>query len=1048
MNPRVPQPKTVPVLGNLLNLDPQAPVQSLVNLSKRYDGIFKMDLPSRSFYVVTSHRLTNELCDESRFDKRLHGPLQEIRTFAGDGLFTANTEEPNWQLAHKILMPAFGAASMKSLFPPMLDIADQMFTKWSRLGNGAEVDVVDNMTRLTLDTIALAAFDYRFNSFYKDEMHPFVASMVRGLAESGQRSRRISSLNKVLVKKQKQYRDDTKLMHEISDELIEQRKKAGKSSGPKDLLSIMLNAKHPETGETLSDENIRYQMVTFLIAGHETTSGLLSFAIYALLKNPEALKKARANVDEVLGGDTPTFEAVTKLTYLDQVLKETLRLWPTAPAFAIRPKQYAVLDDKYPFTKDDTLLVLLPGLHRDPSIWENPETFDPDRMERSKFESLPQNAWKPFGNGQRACIGRAFALQEATLVLAMLLQRFDFELTNPNQELRVKETLTLKPEDLSIRLKIRADRPKPNQRTNVVQKSDAQFALQSSTKISIFYGSNSGSSEAFARRIAKDAEAQGNAVICEPLDTATRSLPKEGVALIVTSSYEGQPPDNAKNFVSWLESSQEDLKGVKYAVFGCGNRDWHRTFQAVPQKVDALLAQKGAERIYELGAADERGDFFGDFDRWYSALWTAVAKSLGQELTGKLSSAQLQVEIVPKARELAVKTHSLKPATVVEIKELVDLSKPNARSKKHVELKLPVELTYRAGDYISILPSNPPETIKRILKLFDLDADSAAQVKQAGSHISLPEGRSFSVVEILASHVELSLPAGRAQIEKLTEKCPCPPERMALLNYIQSEETYQKEILEKRVSIASLLEEYRSVSLSFSEFLQMLPPLKPRQYSISSSPLWKPDHCTLTVAVVNAPAFHGKGQFLGAASYFLAHAKPGDEVPVLPKASSQAFHLPDDPRVPLILACAGTGIAPFRGFLQERMILKKQGKEVGEALLFFGCDDPDTDYLYRSELQEYEAAGIVRLKPAFSSKPENGVTFVQDRIWQDRQEVIDFYLNGAKGFVCGDGKRMAPAVRAAFLKIYQDHTKKSDAEVEAWFQELEKHSRYVADVFS
>ena len=125
-------------------------------------------------HVVSSQRLVDELCDERRFNKRVHGPLQQIRAFAGDGLFTAYNSEPNWAKAHRLLMPAFGPLGVRSMFDRMVDIAHQMFVKWERFGASAVIDVADNMTRLTLDTIALCAFDYRFNSFYQNEMHPFV----------------------------------------------------------------------------------------------------------------------------------------------------------------------------------------------------------------------------------------------------------------------------------------------------------------------------------------------------------------------------------------------------------------------------------------------------------------------------------------------------------------------------------------------------------------------------------------------------------------------------------------------------------------------------------------------------------------------------------------------------------------------------------------------------------------------------------------------------------------------------------------------------------
>ncbi|MCM3755272.1 cytochrome P450, partial [Bacillus licheniformis] len=158
----------------------------------------------------------------------------------------------------------------------------------------------------------------------------------------------------------------------------------------------------------------------FLIAGHETTSGLLSFATYFLLKNPDVLQRARDMVDEVVGNDTPRIEHLARLRYVEQILMETLRIWPTAPAFAVTPLADTTFGGKYAVSPDDIIMILTPMLHRDTSVWgDDVEALRPERFAPENAEKLPPNAWKPFGNGARACIGRPFAMQEAHLVLIM-----------------------------------------------------------------------------------------------------------------------------------------------------------------------------------------------------------------------------------------------------------------------------------------------------------------------------------------------------------------------------------------------------------------------------------------------------------------------------------------------------------------------------------------------------------------------------------------------------------------------------------------------------
>src|SRR5437016_10473277 len=177
----IPRPPTRPVVGNMLSLDSSAPVQNLTRLTKELGPIFWLDMMGAPLVIVGGHDLVDELSDEKRFDKAVRGPLRRVRAVAGDGLFTAHTNEPNWSKAHNILLQPFGNRAMQSYHPSMVDIAEQLVKKWERLNADDEIDVVHDMTALTLDTIGLCGFDYRFNSFYREDYHPFVESLVRSL---------------------------------------------------------------------------------------------------------------------------------------------------------------------------------------------------------------------------------------------------------------------------------------------------------------------------------------------------------------------------------------------------------------------------------------------------------------------------------------------------------------------------------------------------------------------------------------------------------------------------------------------------------------------------------------------------------------------------------------------------------------------------------------------------------------------------------------------------------------------------------------------------
>jgi cytochrome P450/NADPH-cytochrome P450 reductase len=1057
MSESVPQPPLKPIVGNLAEIRGDSPIQSLMGLARTYGGFFKLTVFDRDVYIASSQELVNELCDETRFSKRVQGALQHIRAVAGDGLFTAHSDEPNWGKAHRILVPAFGPIAIRGMFDRMLDIADQMFVRWERFGPHAVIDVADNMTRLTLDTIALCAFDYRFNSFYQDEMHPFVSAMVGALQEAGQRARRPKVVTNLMLSKARQFQADKELLDSVARELIAERRRDPKGNEKHDLLNLMLNGVDPVSGEKLSDENIGYQMITFLIAGHETTSGLLSFATYLLLKNPAVLQRARAIVDEVLGEEVPRVEHLAQLRYIEQILMESLRVWPTAAAFTVRPLKDTVLGGKYPLTTDDTVMILEPMLHRDPKVWgDDVEAFRPERFAPDNASNLPPNAWKPFGNGSRACIGRPFAMQEAQLVLSMMLQRFDFVLDDPSYTLKVRETLTLKPEGLRIRAKarraagslLRSAVPSRPPKALTPEPARRPSTDGATTPLLILFGSNSGSCEAFANRIASEAPGNGYAPTVASMDDYAGSLSKDSTVIVITASYEGQPPDNARQFVSYVETLAEGaLAGMRFAVFGCGNRQWARTYQAIPKRIDTALAKAGATRVADRGETDSGGDFFGAFDEWYASFLPLLGKALGKQAATAPASVGLQVEFVKAGRESALRLGELQRGAVVENRELVDMTASHARSKRHIEFTLPEGMGYRTGDYLAVLARNPEEAVVRVVRRFGLAPEVLVVLRRDGGPVSLPTDRPISCDELLSNYVELAQPATRAQVAALAAATPCPPERVELEK--MAGEGYEKLVLEPRCSVIDLLERFQSCTLGFGQYLDMLPPMRARQYSISSSPLWKPDHVTLTISVVDAPALSGTGRFRGVASSYLANLQAGDRVSIAVRPSNSRFHPPADPRTPIVMICAGSGVAPFRGFLQDRAAQKQGGQEVGPALLFFGTNHPDVDYLYREEFAAWEKAGVVSLMPAFSHKPDGDVSFVQHRVWADRALIADLFRKGGTVYVCGDGHHMAPAVRETLVRVYQEASGVSGSEAERWVDVIEhEHGRYVSDVFA
>ncbi|MEU3628449.1 cytochrome P450 [Amycolatopsis coloradensis] len=443
-------PRRIPLIGDVLGVSPKTPVQDSMRHAAELGPVFERKVFGREIVFVHGAEMVADLSDEKRFAKHITPAIANLRPLGGDGLFTAHNEEPNWRRAHEILAPAFSRNAMQAYHPTMLAITRELLDAWDR---GGEVDVADDMTKLTLETIGRTGFGYSFSSFERAEPHPFVAAMVRTLRHAQRMVLQPPVIGPFLNRKANRRNEaDLAFLHSVVDEVVEARR-GDTSTG--DLLGLMLNTTQPSTGEALDEVNIRNQIITFLVAGHETTSGALSFALYYLARNPDVLARAQSEVDKVWDGNPdPSYEEVAKLRYVRRVLDEALRLWPTAPAFARQAQVDTVVGGKYPMRKGQWALVLIPALHRDPVWGDDPEAFDPDRFAPDRNRARPAHVYKPFGTGERACIGRQFALHEATLVLGMLLSRYDLR-GDSSYRLKVQELLTLKPEGFTLEVSLR-----------------------------------------------------------------------------------------------------------------------------------------------------------------------------------------------------------------------------------------------------------------------------------------------------------------------------------------------------------------------------------------------------------------------------------------------------------------------------------------------------------------------------------------------------------------------------------------------------------------
>lgn len=431
-----------------------------------------------------------------------------------------------------------------------------------------------------------------------------------------------------------------------------------------------------------------------------------------MLKNPSTFFAAQQEVDRVIGKDKIEAKHLKDLKYIDAVMKETLRLNPTAPAFqrAVRPenKEDFVLigGGRYQIPRGQSIICNLMKIHTDPKVWgDDANEFNPERMLDGKFEKLPKNAWKPFGTGVRSCIGRAFAWQEALLAIAMILQNFNVELADPNYEMKIVQSLTIKPKDFSIKVSLRSGiTPTGLQHRlqtvdvpdDIRQESEANAAdANDPIGMTILYGSNTGTCQALAQKLASQASQQGIRAAVNDLDSGIDRLPTDSPVVIISASYEGLPPDNAASFVAWLEHlGAATLTGVKYAVFGCGNSDWTATYQRIPTLIDELLAKAGGERLTEKGATDAKmGDIFADWDAWTAEkLWTHISSDAKKDNAPVKPTIEMDVSKADRAAHLQ---QNVQWATVTSAKALTS---EGTSEKRQIEIELPEGVSYSSGD--------------------------------------------------------------------------------------------------------------------------------------------------------------------------------------------------------------------------------------------------------------------------------------------------------------------------------------------------------------
>lgn len=416
--------------------------------------IFKITVLGQQIVFVGSVALCEELCDEKRFRKFVGGPIVEIRYAVHASLFTAFENEASWGIHHRILAPMVTPAAVADRFIEVRDFASELTAKWRASSGGSPVSAIGELNRLDMETTTFCFYGRKLNGLTGPEP-PMIKAMDGATSEAIKRPTRPGFVNWLLYRSK--FQKDTKTMRQYAADCLEYRK--ANPTDRKDMLYTMMNAKDPETGKSLTEEQIIDEIVTMPI-GSSTAPCVISSAIYYLLKNPACITKAREEIDSVLGDGEFTHNDLEKLPYCAGIVRETLRLSAAAPGFNIEPLPdtkgpVSLGGGKYQVPAKQTMIIVLHGVNRDPAVFEEPEAFKPERMVGEAFEKLPEGSKKWFGNGKRVCYGRHYAWMWNMATIVTILKDVDMEMADPSYQLKQDGWFNQRPVNFYIKVKSR-----------------------------------------------------------------------------------------------------------------------------------------------------------------------------------------------------------------------------------------------------------------------------------------------------------------------------------------------------------------------------------------------------------------------------------------------------------------------------------------------------------------------------------------------------------------------------------------------------------------
>ena len=533
--------------------------------------------------------------------------------------------------------------------------------------------------------------------------------------------------------------------------------------------------------------------------------------------------------------------------------------------------------------------------------------------------------------------------------------------------------------------------------------------------VTVLWGSQTGNSEGLAKKLVKRLKKGNFEPEVHDMGAYDRSrLPQEKNLLIITSTYgDGEPPDNAADLYDWILSEEAPkLEGVSFSVLALGDTSYP-DFCKCGIDFDQRLEALGATRIFER--VDSDVDYDEPFKKW------------SEGVVGVLAPEFEVVKDPATALDQEEEGYSKRNPFPAPILKNFNLNQGGAKETHHIEISLKDSgLVYEVGDALGLVPQNDPVVVDELLANLPFNTNT---------EVPLPDGTEGELREALISHYDIGT-INKSLIEKWQERSGSP----YLRSLVEAGDKKAFEDFSWGRDLIDLVCDHPADFSDGEDFVGVLRKLQPRLYSIASSPNAHPDEVHLCVGIVRYES-HGRKRG-GICSTFLSDRSNGLQPGVFVH-SNKAFRLPENPETPLIMVGPGTGIAPFRAFLEERKISGSKGPN----WLLFGNPYQKSDFLYQDELEGFVKDGTLQRLDLAWSRDHKEKVYVQHLMLQNGAELWKWLDDGAAFYVCGDASRMAKDVDAALHQVVAEHGGKSEEEAAEYIKQLKKDKRYQRDVY-